>query len=156
MTAVEGKVNAFVAVAGRAQVDKPAAHGHDVGLDGEVPARPSHNVSGSSAAKIAYSAGSVSPSTRVAPGLTMPAFSRAMCSRVGPSSSVWSRATLVTMETVAVSDVGGVPAPAHTDFDYGDVHGTVGEIPESGRRHSSNQVGRQPLAQQRLEARPDR
>ena len=51
------------------------------------------------ARKMAASSGSVSPSTSVRPGLTMPAFSAATSSQVGPAYSVWSCPTLVTTAT---------------------------------------------------------
>ncbi|OLT18823.1 hypothetical protein BJF78_11470 [Pseudonocardia sp. CNS-139] len=54
---------------------------------------------GPSAVNRGSRSGSVSPSTSVAPGRTMPAFSRATSARVGPARSVWSSPTLVTTAT---------------------------------------------------------
>ena len=56
-------------------------------------------MAGSSLRKIDTSSGSVSPSTSVEPGFTMPAFSAAMSASVGPAYSEWSKPTLVTTAT---------------------------------------------------------
>ncbi len=53
----------------------------------------------SRSANTSCSSGSVSPSTNVDPGVTMPAFSRAMSSTVGPMYSTWSMLTFVTTAT---------------------------------------------------------
>ena len=44
--------------------------------------------------------GAVSPTTAMLPGLTMPALSRAIPSRVGPSTSVWSKLMFVSTATI--------------------------------------------------------
>ena len=81
----------------------------------------------------ATSSGSVSPSTSVAPGLTIPAFSVAISARVGPRYSTWSTLTLVTTATGAVDDVRRVPGAAEADLDHRDVDRDVGEPVERGR-----------------------
>ena len=48
---------------------------------------------------MATSSGSVSPRTSVLPGLTMPDFSVATSTSVGPAYSRWSAPTLVTTAT---------------------------------------------------------
>jgi hypothetical protein len=51
--------------------------------------------------KMATSSGRVSPTTTPLRGFTIPAFSRAMCSRVGPANSVWSIPMFVITATWA-------------------------------------------------------
>ena len=80
-------------------------------------------------------------SPRRDPGLTMPAFSRAMSASVGPANSVWSRPTLVTTATCASHHVRGVPATEQPDLDDGDVDRGVGE-PAERRRGDDLEVAR--------------
>ena len=61
--------------------------------------------------------GSVSPITAGAPGLKMPAFSRAISSSVAPRYSVWSRPIDVTPATSGHHDVRGVEPSAESRFD---------------------------------------
>ena len=76
------------------------------------------------------SSGSVSPSTSVEPGFTMPAFSVAMSSRVGPRYSTWSTLDVGHDRDRAVDDVGRVPGAAETDLDDGGLDGHIGEVAE--------------------------
>ncbi len=86
-------------------VDEAPTHGHPVGGAAEVVAAdPDLGGAGGlrpPGAVVATSVGSVSPTTTRLPGLMMPALSRAMSSRVGPSTSVWSKLTLVRTATSA-------------------------------------------------------
>ena len=143
VAAVEGKVNVLVAGARRAQVDKPSAHRHDVGLDGEIAAGQPQGVGilgGEDVVEVRIGLAQ----HQGAPGLTMPAFSRAMCSRVGPSSSVWSRATLVTIETVpSTTLVASQRPPIPTSMTVAST-GRLAKYPKAAAAMSSNQVGRSP------------
>ena len=76
--------------------------------------------------------GSVSPMTTRLPALKMPDLSRAMSSRVGPRTSVWSKLMLVSDGHVAVDHVGAVPPAAQPDLDHGHVDRLVGEPGQGG------------------------
>ena len=68
------------------------------------------------------------------PGLTMPAFSRAMSASVGPAYSVWSSPTLVTTATWPSATFVASQRPSRPTSTHGHVDGDVGEPPEGGRR----------------------
>ena len=95
------------------------------------------------------------PSTAIASGRMIPAFSVATdCSQPG-AKSVWSPPTPVTTATRAVDDVGGVVAAEQADLDHGDVDRRLGEPteggcghqlePASGRTGSSSSTAASPL-----------
>ena len=103
-----------------------------------------------SPSKTSCRAGSVSPSTNVAPGLTMPAFSSAMRRRQSPLSVRVVVADVGEHGHLAVDDVRGVPSPEQAHLDHGRGHGLVGE-PSEGRRREQLEVGR-PVLEQPLDA----
>ena len=85
--------------------------------------------------------GSVSPTTSVVPGLTMPAFSRGDVGerRAGELGVV--EADVRDDRDLRVDHVRGVPPTEHPDLDHGNVDGDVGEPPE-GRRRDDLEEGR--------------
>ncbi len=73
-----------------------------------------------------------SPRTTTAPGATTASFSAAIASRVVPSTSVWSSATLVRTTTGAAEDVRRVVAAAEPCLDDRDVDLSRRELGERG------------------------
>ena len=73
--AVQRQEHVGILRAGTAEVDEPAADREHVARHAEVDVAAEDAPVAARASKIAWISGSVSPSTSVAPGLTMPAFS---------------------------------------------------------------------------------
>ena len=150
VAAVEGEVDAFVGGTGGAQVDQAPAHCHHIGVDGVIPpGQP-------------QSFGLLGHEDLVQGGVGLPEHQgRARFDDAGllpgdvltggPQQLGVVQGDVGHDGHCPVDDIGGVPAPAHAHFDHGGVHGTVGEIPESGGRHELEPAGPQALAQQRLE-----
>ena len=88
--------------------------------------------SGPRAVKIGASSGSVSPSTSVAPGFTIPAFSSAIPARDGPEVLDVVELDVGDHRDLAVDHVGGVPAAPEAHLDDRDVDGHVGEPLQGG------------------------
>ena len=82
--------------------------------------------------KIGTSSGSVSPSTSVAPGFTIPAFSAAISGRVRAEVLDVVELHVGDDRDPAVDHVGGVPRAAEPDLDHRDVDRDVGEPLERG------------------------
>ena len=86
---------------GRAEVEQPAADGEPVARCSAKSTSRRHIVGGRAwPSNTSASDGSVSPSTKVEPSFTMPAFSSAMRRRQSPWPSVWSCPTLVSTATM--------------------------------------------------------
>ena len=103
---------------GREQIDEAATERERVRAHPEVDPRVTTR-SGSRSVKMGTSSGSVSPSTSVDPGFTMPAFSSAMPRLVGPKYSTWSSSTLVTTATRPSTTLVASQLPAETHLDHG-------------------------------------
>ena len=110
-----------------------AADREHVATHTEVDVAAQDTLRARACSKIGSRSGSVSPSTSVAPGFTMPAFSVAICSRGRSEILDVVDAHVGDDRDVAVDDVGRVPRSAHADLDDRDVDGFVGEPAERGR-----------------------
>ncbi len=139
--AVQREVEVGVRRARRAQLEQAATDREHVVVAREVDVAQERLARALRRGTRGTSSGSVSPSTSEAPGLTMPAFSRAMSARVGPAYSVWSSPTLVTTATCPSADVRRVAPAEQPDLDDDDVDGDVGE-PAERRRRQDLEVGR--------------
>ncbi|MCI3950439.1 MAG: hypothetical protein K0R11_2373 [Acidimicrobiales bacterium] len=105
----------------------------------------SHVRAGPSSVKNGTSSGSVSPSTSVDTGLTIPAFSAAMWRRVGPSTAVWSRPTLVTTATTPSATLVASWRPAMPTSRTTASTGRSANQRKAARVSASKRVGRTPL-----------
>ena len=103
-----------------------------------------------SASNTSCSAGSVSPSTKIAPGLTMPAFSSAMRRRQSPCPSVWSWPTFVSTATTPSTTLVASHRPSRPTSTTAACTRLVGEPAE--RRGRQQLEVRRLVLQQRLDA----